>query len=141
MQEFGYCIWLLPECNSKLYDIAKGFNPHISLSTKLDRFAAINKLLTIKKQKVQIRILKEPIITCENGFNALQFNVKAIESLQLNPDDPHISFIYKYNKEISKEEIDEIVNKIDFNTVYNFENYKLMYCNGDYRNWLDLISI
>lgn len=142
MQGFGYCIWLMPEENSELYNFTKGFNPHISLSTKNERLEGINKFLSLKKKSVKIKILENPIVTIDDDFNALQFNVKILnEELQLNPTDSHISFIYRYNDNIKLVEVIELVYSIDFNKTYIFENYKLMYCNGHYKKWKELLDM
>ena len=80
MQNFGYCIWLLPEKNSQLYNLTKGFKPHISLATKMDLDSSLSKFKNISKKKINVKIIDKPICTTENNFYALQFNVSIIDS-------------------------------------------------------------
>ena len=142
MLEFGYCIWLSPDSDCELYSICKDFNPHISLITQLEKNFGLEYISNIKKNNIHIKIIDIPVVTIESGFNALQFNVKIVNNVDfpLNPHEPHISFIYKYDTNISINEINEIKNKIDFNKIYTFNNYKLMCCNGHYNNWHKIIE-
>ena len=89
-----------------------------------------------------MKLRKVPIITSESGFNSLQFQVEVLNNkiLPLNPKNPHISFKYKYNEEITQYEIDELMKKIDFDKEYIFNSYKLMNCDDHYLNWFTIFS-
>ena len=141
MLDFGYCLWLSPNSESELYKLCNNFTPHISLATDFkDIMIAKKKFEHIKKKNIQIKIIDIPIVTIDSGFNALQFNVELvnIKQLPLKPSIPHISFIYKYDQQITEDEIIKITQKIDFNKIYSFDNYKLMNCNGHYKNWYEM---
>ena len=138
MLEFGYCLWLSPETDSELYTFFTDFSPHISLAIKEDYNSCLLKYKLIDKQSFLIKILEDPIITVDEDFNALQFNVELVNknlSLPLNPQNPHISFVYRYNHSITKEEVLKIKNQINFDKVYIFDKYKLMCCNGHFKDW------
>lgn len=141
MLQFGYCLWLSPESNSELYSIISDFSPHISLKTKLDLPTSLDNYNHSSKPTLPIKILDIPIVTIEEDFHALQFNVEVVGdylSLPFQPNNPHISFIYKYDQAITQEEIKKITEQINFDKVYQFNNYKLMYCNGHFKDWYDV---
>ena len=141
MLQFGYCLWLSPESNSELYSLISDFSPHISLMTKLDLSTSLDNYNASNKPSLPIKILDTPIVTIEEDFNALQFNVEVVGDhllLPFQPNNPHISFIYKYDQAITQEEIKKITEQINFDKIYQFNNYKLMCCNGHFKDWYDV---
>ena len=142
MKSFGICIWFIPEQSSELYKLTHGFTPHISLETCMGLETGIQKYTSLKRQSISVKLRKVPIRTSESGFNSLQFQVEVLNNkiLPLNPKNPHISFKYKYNEEITQYEIDELIKKIDFDKEYIFNSYKLMNCDDHYLNWFTIFS-
>ena len=109
--------------------------------TNLDYFTAMYNYQQSEEPSLQIKILRTPIVTIQEDFNALQFNVEVVDkskSLPFKPQNPHISFIYKYAQEITLEEIKDVINKLDFDKTYKFNNYKLMCCNGHFKEWYEV---
>ena len=37
MPNFDYCIWFLPENNSEFYNYTKGFSPHLTIKSKINK--------------------------------------------------------------------------------------------------------
>lgn len=134
--DFGYCIWLTSD-NFKYKHLTNGFEPHISIKTHLtlkNTKYLYNKIKNI--EKIKIKILSKPIISNENGFYALYFNVLCLNDNKPLwwPSNAHISFIYKYNECINEDEISNTIDKIKDHEHY-FNTIKIMLCKNYHSNW------
>lgn len=75
---FNYCIWLLPDINSSLYQLTKGFRPHISLATNLTRSEAFEIYENINKVSINIKLSKKNETNNMKGFYSYYHFIKNI---------------------------------------------------------------
>jgi len=132
---FQHCIWLLPEKNSNLYNLTKGFSPHISLYTHLSLSEAKQKMKTIQKKSLFVTILQKNEIDQQSGFYSYYHFVN--DDIMF-PQEPHISFIYD-NKNIETEQTKLIYDLIDFSKQYLFDTYEIVCCQDqDFTKWYSI---
>ena len=138
IEDFGYCIWLVPQKNHIWNNYSKGFNPHISVYTRLSKDELGNyKDLFNKTYNLDISLKGEVYQTEKNNFFSLQNNVEIKNTLSLPdwwPKNAHISFRYQYNFPFSKKDIDKLNKEIvEPNCI--FKKIICMKCIGDYSTW------
>ena len=131
---FEYCIWLIPHKNSSLYKLTHGFKPHISIKTHIKtKKKAIQYFKTLSKSKYIIQLLNYKISNTK-GFIAFEYSVKFVNKTpEIQPKEPHISFIYSYNTPIPKLQIQHILPKLKQRYVFN--KFIIMKCNHHYKTW------
>ena len=120
---FGKCLWLKIK-NKKLIDIHKhisnkyshiSFEPHVTISTKVNTNYINNYIDKFRKHKPKILIdLSQPIICDCDLFDDIEFysiyiSVKVIDFPMPKECNPHISFAYKINNDFSKNDVNDIV--------------------------------
>ena len=136
MQDFGYCIWLVPEKDK--WDLpGKGFESHITIYKHLSYFDAIRLFLSLSNKTIIIDRGPEYNQTSVNGFYALEYPVVYSNT---NKDDPpiwwskdlHLSIRYKYDSEITDTHIEKLSESCKFNKLI------IMKCNGHFRTWTRL---
>ena len=136
---FNYCIWLTCDKNNDIYKYNGGFYPHMTIKMNLSLKDSIIEYLYIEKNKIFIELIGNPIITIENGFAALFYNIKFSKKNTLKkpkwwPKNAHISFLYKYHKIITPDEIEKTKKKITKMDFY-LDKYKIMLCNNHHETW------
>lgn len=140
--DYKYCVWLLPE-GKYWYDMNKSIIPHMSIKTNMSLADALNLHKSVREdinhEFLQTRIDDNFMITNDDGFVALQYNIFYSENNRNDPPvwwpkDAHMSMIYKYNKGITDHE------KIYMNT-YCLKKHALfgtpclVHCKGHHSEW------
>ena len=134
--KFGKCLWLIPDKESNWHNYTIGFNPHMTIKTHLNE-----KQIDFYKNNIDFslnyKIVLEGDIVYDisNKFHCLYHKVKLIGKKPIWwPDNPHISFSYRYDEPFSKSEIKNISKNIK---VKNGILHKviLMNCDEHYSNW------
>ena len=139
MKDFKYCIWLCPDNSHPWNYFTNGFPAHMSIKTELNYNQALLLFTKLKKQSIDIEL---QYLRCseEDGFHAMYYTVKDFENKpQWWPKNPHISFLYKYDKEITYLESHYLYNnmRISRGTLRNFH---MILCKGHYSKWKILTS-
>lgn len=128
---FGYCIWLIPDKTSELYNKTNGFIPHISLGTHFTEDEAKEYFKTIDKKTMNLSILTENEYNEYNGFYSYYHMVKHKEL----DSSSHISLLYSREPILQKNR-DKAYNSIDFTKQYRFSVYKIVCCEDkDFHKW------
>lgn len=135
MKNFGYCIWLVN--NKSIWNYPnKGFRTHLTIKSNLTLDQAINIYNSIKKKPIILKINSDLLQSEEDNFYALYYNVKYINTDKPNwwPNNPHVSFKYKYNLEFSNDDKKfEIIHKECL-----FDDIIIMNCNNHYSEWYQI---
>jgi hypothetical protein len=136
LEEFGYCIWLLPQIGHKWYNYTNGFKPHITIDKYLGKKSVQKKGSVINfNTSVNIKLVGKLYQTKTNNFYALQYNVECDGYKPIWwPDDAHISFRYKYHIPFTEDEINTIDNKIIINSGV-MDIIQITHCIGDFSTW------
>ena len=139
---FQYCIWLIPVKNSILYKLTQGFSPHISIQTHIkSQEEAVQKLKMLTRQNYEIQLDKYKISKTK-GFVAFEYSIVFTQNKpEIEPANPHISFIYKYNNEnISQKEVDEVLTQLKKHKKISFifDDFLIMKCNNHYALWKEI---
>lgn len=139
MPNFDYCIWFLPENNSEFYNYTKGFSPHLTIKSKINKndIMEFQEFINmIEDYKIKIKLVGNLYQTQEDYFYALQYNVQILDQdiPKWWPKNAHISFRYKYHLPYTKSEIEQIEKEIKVREVI-LDKIQIVYCNGDYSNW------
>lgn len=136
MQDFGYCIWLVPEEDK--WDLPrKGFETHITIYKSLSYFDALRLFLSLSTTQIIVERDAEYNQTSEGGFQALQYPVvysklNKVEKPIWWPSDAHISVKYQYNLEITDTHIEKLSESCKFNKLI------IMKCDGHFKTWTRL---
>lgn len=136
MQDFGYCIWLVPEEDK--WDLPKkGFETHITIYKNLSYFDAIRLFLSLTNKTIIVERGSEYNQTSVNGFNALEYPVVYSKTNKDDPPiwwakNPHISVRYQYDSEITDTHIGNLSESCKFNKLI------IMKCDGHFRTWTRL---
>lgn len=140
---YKYCVWLLPQGNY-WYNINKSIVPHMSVKTHLNLSDALNLHSALKKSLNHrgINVLmdrKFVIDSNNNGFTALEYmlyysadNIK--KKPEWWPENAHMSFIYKYNQDISENE-KKYMKKCVNRSFLTFGNPCIVLCKGHHTKW------
>jgi hypothetical protein len=142
--KFNYCIWLSCSKQNEMYNYTNGFFPHITIKMKLSYKESVFEYFQIKKNKIYVELIGEPVKSYEDGFAALYYNVIFSDKNQIKkpkwwPDNAHISFLYKYYKMITATDIEHLKKKINRKNHY-LDHYKLMFCNNHHETWKLMIK-
>ena len=136
MEDFKYCIWLIPDKNQEWINYTNGFMPHISIHTKIEDITNANKIyeeINIK-EPIYVKLVGNLKKTITNGFYAIQQDV-----IPLNykphwwPENAHVSFIYSYS-DIDNEILNNLKLKIKQKTCV-MSSTIITKCTGNYKNW------
>jgi hypothetical protein len=144
---YGYCVWLTSNTVKELDLIANNFQPHISIFTHLslnDAKNLYNLLIKDSKDKnIFVKLSDKSIATNTNGFCCLEYGVDYICYDENNstpswwPKNAHISLKYKYDEDITLDEINEVERKLE-SRIFNFTKLKIMLCKGHHNDWREI---
>ena len=138
-ESFKYCLWIKPENNHEWQDYCIGFCPHMSIKTNIN-FEDLNKYNYILSDKcnLNVNLVGELYQTKLNNFYALQYNIELDTDRDQTPlwwpENPHISFGYKYNSPFSKKDIKDLENIIKIRSAC-LNNICFQNCNGHFNKW------
>ena len=137
MQDFGYCIWLVPEEDKWDLPWTAGFETHITIYKSLSYFDAIRLFLSLSYKTIVIERVAEYNQTNVNGFYALEYPVVYSKTNKESPPiwwpkNPHISVKYKYDSEITDTPITKLSESCKFNKLI------IMKCDGHFKTWTRL---
>ena len=137
MQDFGYCIWLVPEEDKWDLPWTAGFETHITIYKSLSYFDALRLFLSLSTKSIIVERGRDSIQTSENRFHALQYPVvysklNKGEKPTWWPNDAHISVKYKYDSEITDTPITKLSESCKFNKLI------IMKCDGHFKTWTRL---
>ena len=133
MQNFGHCIWLVPEEN--VWDLPeKGFQTHITIYKNLSSFDALRLFLSLSNKSIIIDRGTECIKTHENGFHALQYPVNYSKSNKEKQPawwtkNQHVSVRYKYDSQIKDTHVENM------SIMCRFNKFIIMKCDGHFSEW------
>jgi hypothetical protein len=103
--------------------------------------AIILSSMTELTTPIHIKLIGDIIYSIKENFHALYYKVKIMDDEFKVPiwwpNNPHISFIYRYNEPFTQKEIDELKNKIQVKDGVITE-IKLMRCIGHYLTWAQI---
>jgi hypothetical protein len=139
MKDFKYCIWYSPHPNHPWHYFANGFPAHMSIKTGLNLSQALNLFSKLKKINTDIAFDN---LRCneEDGFHAMYYTIKDIENKPAWwPKNPHMSFLYKYNQNITTNESNYLYNNMPFNKG-TLTNFHVVLCKGHYTKWKMIAS-
>ena len=137
MENFKYCLWLIPTLEHEWYSYTKNFNPHISIQTHIEE-EDLYKYSHFLDKKLYIRVKLHSALyqTRQNNFYALQCNVIIDDPSPVWwPEDAHISFRYQYDKPFSDDEIKDTEKTLSVRES-TFDKIVLMKCVGHYSDWV-----
>ena len=141
MLNFGYCVWLHPD---KWKGFADGFEPHLSLATNLTLEEAIkiyNNLPDFKDTRIH---LGEGVLENTMDFWAFYYRIDNCESLDWMPHNPHVSFLYNYDKPVENLQIQMVRGMLGSNRHPNrsakLTHASVVLCNGHYSSWKKISS-
>jgi len=138
MENFKYCIWFTPQLNHPWYNYTQSFLPHMTIKSKLDE-TNLNKyknILYFNKQ-IEIKLVGKLYQDKINDFYALQYDVEVLNKNEIPdwwPDNPHISFRYRYNIPHTEKEIEDISKIIEIKTGL-LDCIQVYKCSGHFREW------
>ena len=139
---YKYCVWLLPE-GRYWYNVNKSIIPHMSVKTHLKMSDALNlhkSLVTDLKHKFIKTYLDDNfLITNDNGFTALQYNLYYSEGNSREkpvwwPKGAHMSLLYKYHKCVTDSE-KKYMNKHNIKKFALFGTPCVVLCKGHHSEW------
>jgi len=139
---YKYCVWLLPE-GRYWYNVNKSIIPHMSVKTHLKMSDALNlhkSLVTDLKHKFIKTYLDDNfLITNDNGFTALQYNLYYSEGNSREkpvwwPKEAHISLLYKYHEGVTDSE-KKNMNKHNIKKFALFGTPCVVLCKGHHSEW------
>ena len=129
---FKYAIWFLPN-HSNWDKYTSGPKAHMTIKSGLSLDNALCLFNSIEPTIIPIRLANHEI-SHENGFWAMYYCLKPFVKILPNwwPTNPHISFIYQYDKPIL---FDQISNLPSFSKIGILNKIALVDCNGHFSNW------
>ena len=113
MKDFKYCIWFCPDMNHMWNHFTNRFPAHLSLKTNLDYSTALDLYSKIEKKEIEVEFDN---LMCDehDGFHALFYTIKNFYNKPpWWPKNPHISFLYKYNRKITPLEVNYLYSNIN----------------------------
>lgn len=152
MKNFGYCIWLTSSKSTKLDDYTNGFKTHLSIKTNLSYNDALLCYNSIKKPDiVYLQLAPKIEKNTDDNFYCACYPVSITDIVgksynnKINvpiwmPTNPHISFYYDYEKEISNDTLQKIDNNIgDYKDII-FDCIKIVKCDGHFTQWKEIAT-
>lgn len=140
MLEFNYCVWLHPDMWK---GVADGFEPHLSLATNLtleEAFTIYNNLPDFKDTRIH---LGEWVLDRTDDFWALYYKIDNCKHKWMPPN-PHISFLYSYDKPVEDRQIQMVRGRLGSNRHPNrfakLTHASIVLCNGHYSSWKKISS-
>ena len=145
MRDFKYCIWLCPNDNHPWNTYTRGFNPHVSIYTYLEKEEALEKFDIVTNASLSLRVkLTNRVKTGGPGrdkkipFYCLYQTVDAFDEVPWWPKRAHLSLAYQYDKPFTQKEVSTILEKIQVTTA-TLTHAKLVKVTGHYSNWSNQI--
>jgi len=139
MKDFKYCIWLCPDSNHPWNFFTNRFIPHLSIKTNLDYHTAIQLYTKINKPTLEIE-LDKLICQEEDDFHSMFYTLKEpINKPEWFPQNAHISFLYKYNQQISPYEVHHLYSNMKYKKGL-LKNLCMTKCSGHYTKWKVLFT-
>ena len=139
---FKYCLWFLIKKSYNLKKLTNGFEPHISIKTRLNKNSALELFSKIKDNKnYYVTLLPKLIESNEDGFRALYYHVIYSKNNKKEkpiwwPKNAHISLKYNYNTEFTKEDYNSLkLNKLELET----DKIIIMKCDKHHNEWIKVI--
>ena len=116
MLNFGYCIWATPDKNHEWNLLTNGFNIHMSIKTNLNYQQSLNFMSNNQNNiNIKVKLINDYIIDNTDQFYSLYYDVICEDDKpQWWPKDAHISFLYQYDNEFTKQQIYNVINNINF---------------------------
>ena len=138
MENFKFCIWLIPKKTHKWYKYISDFSPHVTLYNSLSMGEAYSKLFELDVvEDLKVKLVGKAKQNKVNDFYNIEYSVELIDKNEKPiwwPDNAHISFSYRYGSGYTKEEL-ELTDK---NVVVRegvLNKIVVKNCNGHYRTW------
>lgn len=136
---FHYCLWLSPDTQHPWYSYTEGFNPHMTIRYYLNQEEAqiVKRELRNQLKPFEVEIYGDPVVSVDGNFHAIYYHIRPVDANQAPnwfPENAHISFRYGYEKPFTKEEIEEIKNKVIIRKAL-MNQIKVVCCNGHYHSW------
>ena len=145
MRDFKYCIWLCPNDNHPWNTYTRGFNPHVSIYTKLSKKEALEKFDTVTQASLGLRV--KLINELRKGdslrnriepFYSIYQKVDTIDTVSWWPKRAHLSLAYQYDKPFTQKEVSTISEKIQVRSA-TLTHAKIVKVTGHYSNWCNQI--
>tara|TARA_B100001996_G_scaffold231913_1_gene178955 strand:- start:209 stop:631 length:423 start_codon:yes stop_codon:yes gene_type:complete len=139
MKDFKYCIWFCPDMNHMWNHFTNRFPAHLSLKTNLDYSTALDLYSKIEKKEIEVEFDN---LMCDehDGFHALFYTIKNFYNKPpWWPKNPHISFLYKYNRKITPLEVNYLYSNITRKKGI-LKHICVVKCSGHYSTWKILFS-
>ena len=134
MKKLGYCIWFCPEKTHPWYRYTNKFPPHLTIKNNLSYQEALLLLIALKKQKLTVEF---DYLMCGeiDGMHSLHYTIKEPDNKpEWWPKNPHISFLYKYDKKVTPQEVNYLYTHMPVKTG-TLDGFHLVNCNGHYKDW------
>ena len=136
MEDFKYCVWLVPGKNHVLNSYTQGFPPHITIFSKLESLEeAEEKIKTISDYNLEVSLNGAIRQSKLNNFYALEYSVVPIsKEPEWWPENAHVSLAYRYSKPFTEEEVQNLERKVIEKKVIT-TNLEVHRCSGHYSTW------
>lgn len=139
MKKFKYCIWFTPDLFDSVHKYTKGFPAHVTLKSNLNYSKSLMLFTKIKKKELNIEF-DYIARSVKNDFHTLFYTIKdPKDKPEWWPKDAHMSFLYKYKKYITLDELMCLNNHINIKGV-TLKNIYLVSCSGHFSTWKILLS-
>ena len=136
--KFNYCVWLIPRLKHSWSRYTNGFQPHLTIKSKLSKSDAVLLYTKLRLDKpLKVKLVGDLIYEVKDGFHSLYYLTEPVyknKKPEWYPENAHISFRYKYNETFSKSEIKEVKNLIKEKEA-ELTDFKLVYCNEHFLKW------
>ena len=139
MENFKFCIWLIPKKNHKWYKYISDFSPHVTLHSRLSMGEAYTKLFVLEDlvKDLKVKLVGKAKQDKVNDFYNIEYGVELIDKNEEPtwwPDNAHLSFSYRYGSRYTKEELEEMDKKVEVREgVLN--KIVVKNCKGHYNTW------
>jgi len=139
MKDFKYCIWFCPDMNHYWNHFTNRFPAHLSLKTNLDYNSALELYSKIQKEEIEVE-LNNLMCDEEDNFHALFYTLKDfISKPPWWPKNPHISFLYKYDNQITPYEVHHLYSNLKIKKGI-LKHICMVKCSDHYTKWKILFS-
>ena len=142
MEDFGYCLWLLPKKSHPWHRIMEAVPAHLTLSSHLGSGQELNDLLMLHYREritIIVTLVGELHSTVRNGFHALEHSVVPIgPHPEWWPNGAHVSFAYKYDTVFRDDEIRALQARLQEHPIATLTHIQGRICNGHYSTWSEL---
>jgi len=125
MENFKWCIWLIPEKDHHWNSITNGFPVHLTLASHLEEDDAWFLYKHVTFDPVYINLVGKPILDIKDNFQALYYEIEP--KLDWFPDNPHVSFRYSYDS------LDQDLPEIKGGAWFKY--LAMVDCSGHFKEW------